>query len=67
MTAVIRLAEARVSASMAISSSIRLSLAGKDVDWIRKTSSPRTFSSMVTNTSLSRKRRMVARVSGRSR
>jgi hypothetical protein len=37
-------AEARRSASIRISSSIRLSLAGNDVDWMTKTSSPRTFS-----------------------
>ena len=52
---------------MQISSSIRLSLAGKLVDWMTNTSSPRTFSSMVTNTSLSANRRTCALVSGMSR
>src|SRR5215470_16683865 len=47
------------------SSSIRLSLAGNDVDWTTKTSSPRTFSLISTKTSMSEKRRMLAWVSGR--
>jgi len=41
---VIRRADARFNASMQISSSIRLSFAGKLVDWRTNTSSPRTFS-----------------------
>jgi phosphoribosylpyrophosphate synthetase len=44
ITAVMRRADARRQASIAISSSIRLSFAGKLVDWRTKTSSPRTFS-----------------------
>ena len=44
VAAVMRRAEARRSASQVISSSIRWSFAGKDVLWITKTSSPRTFS-----------------------
>ena len=44
MTAVIRLAEARFSASIAISNSIKWSLVGVDVDLMTKTSLPRTFS-----------------------
>jgi len=67
MTAVIRLAEARTSASVMINSSIRLSLAGYEVDWMMKTSSPRTFSSTTANTSLSAKRFTWALVSGMSR
>ncbi len=35
---------------------MRLSLAGNDVDWTRKTSSPRTFSWISTKTSMSAKR-----------
>ncbi len=49
--------EARRSASIMISNSIRLSLAGKLVDWITNMSSPRTFSCTSTNTSMSAKRR----------
>lgn len=44
ITAVMRLAEERRSASTMISSSIRWSLVGKEVDWMTKTSCPRTFS-----------------------
>ena len=44
ITAVIRWAEDRRSASAIISSSIRLSLAGFEVDWMMNMSSPRTFS-----------------------
>ena len=50
-------AEARRSASMMISSSIRLSFAGKLVDWMTNTSSPRTFSWISTKISWSAKRR----------
>ncbi len=60
----IRRAEERLQRVEQISSSIRLSLAGYEVDWIRKTSSPRTFSWISTNTSMSANRRTVARVSG---
>ena len=52
-----RRADARRSASIMISNSIRLSLAGKLVDWITNMSSPRTFSWTSTNTSMSAKRR----------
>jgi hypothetical protein len=51
-----RRAEERRSASMMISSSIRWSLAGKEVDWMTKTSSPRTFSWISTKISMSAKR-----------
>ena len=44
MTAVTRRPDARRSASMMMSNSIRLSLAGYDVDWMTNTSVPRTFS-----------------------
>src|ERR1700733_789306 len=67
MTAVIRRAEDRRSASNVMSNSIRLSLAGNEVDWITNTSSPRTFSWISTNTSMSANRRTDARVSGRFR
>ena len=43
-TAVMRLAEARRAALIMISSSTRLSLQGREHDWIRKTSEPRTDS-----------------------
>jgi hypothetical protein len=56
MTAVIRAADARLSASMRISSSIRLSFAGNEFDWITKTSCPRTFSWISTKISMSAKR-----------
>ena len=47
-----RRAEARFSASMMISSSIRWSLAGAEVDWMTNTSSPRTFSCTSTKISI---------------
>src|SRR5271170_2819511 len=59
-----RRAEARRSASVMISSSIRWSLAGNDVDWITNTSEPRTFSWIWTNISMSAKRRTMALVCG---
>jgi hypothetical protein len=59
-----RRAEARRSASVMISSSIRWSLAGNDVDWMMKTSEPRTFSWISTKISMSAKRRTLALVSG---
>src|SRR4051794_18156791 len=62
-----RLAEGGRSASSVTSSSIRVSLGGKDVDWMTNTSSPRTFSWISTNTSMSAKRRIEALVSGNSR
>src|SRR5437868_10925447 len=52
---------------MQISNSIRLSLAGKAVDWTTKTSSPRTFSRISTKISSSAKRRTLAWVIGSSR
>src|SRR5271154_697836 len=57
-----RRAEARRNASMMISNSIRRSLAGNDVDWITKTSAPRTFSWISTKISMSAKRRTTALV-----
>src|ERR1700748_507250 len=60
-----RRADDRRSASVMISSSIRWSLAGNDVDWIMKTSEPRTFSRTSTKISLSAKRRTLALVSGK--
>src|ERR1700744_2783916 len=60
-----RRADDRRSASAMISSSIRWSLAGNDVDWIMKTSEPRTFSRTSTKISLSAKRRTLALVSGK--
>src|ERR1700732_91922 len=59
-----RRAEARRSASVMIRSSIRWSLAGNDVDWMMKTSEPRTFSWISTKISMSAKRRTVALVGG---
>src|SRR5258705_3018936 len=50
-----------------ISNSIRWSLAGNDVDWMMKTSEPRTFSWIWTKISMSAKRRTTALVSGRRR
>src|SRR5271163_3394406 len=44
MTAVTEAALARLKASIQKSSSMKLSLAGKAVPWIKKTSRPRTFS-----------------------
>src|SRR5580700_5274588 len=58
-----RRAEARRSASMMIRSSIRWSLAGNEVDWMTKTSAPRTFSRISTKISMSAKRRTTALVS----
>src|SRR5437868_2786243 len=52
---------------MQISNSIRLSLAGKAVDWTTKTSSPRTFSRISTKISSSAKRRTLAWVIDSSR
>src|SRR5712664_894789 len=60
-----RRAEDRRSASVMISSSIRWSLAGYDVDWMMNTSEPRTFSWISTKISMSAKRRTMALVSGR--
>src|SRR5206468_12432741 len=65
MTAVMRRADDRRSASVMIRSSIRWSLAGNDVDWIMNASEPRTFSRISTKISLSAKRRTLALVSGR--
>src|SRR5204863_4798206 len=65
MTAVMRRADDRRSASVMISSSIRWSLAGNDVDWMMNASEPRTFSRISTKISLSAKRRTLALVSGR--
>src|SRR5882762_1627851 len=62
-----RRADDRRSASVMISSSIKWSLAGNDVDWMMNASEPRTFSSTSTKISLSAKRRTLALVSGRSR
>src|SRR5215475_4760173 len=67
MTAVTRRPEARRSASMMMSNSIRWSLAGYEVDWITKTSLPRTFSWISTKISMSAKRRTTALVSGVAR
>src|ERR1700746_1311985 len=64
MTAVTPRAERRCNASRLTSTPIRLSFAGYDVDWITNTSSPRTFSWISTNTSMSAKRRIEARVRG---
>src|SRR3954465_13646562 len=61
-----RRADARRSASVMISSSIRWSLAGNDVDWMMKASEPRTFSWISTKISMSAKRRTTALVSDRS-
>src|SRR5450631_3997196 len=65
MTAVMRRADERGSASVMISNSIRWSLAGYDVDWMMNASEPRTFSRTSTKISLSAKRRTLALVSGR--
>src|SRR5712675_1569859 len=59
-----RRADDRRSASVMISSSIRWSLAGNDVDWMMKASEPRTFSWISTKISMSAKRRTTALVSG---
>src|ERR1700716_3323628 len=62
-----RRADERRSASAMISNSIRWSLAGNDVDWMMKTSEPRTFSWISTKISMSAKRRTTAFVSGSPR
>src|ERR1700754_3169767 len=67
MTAVMRRPDARRSASMMISNSIRWSLAGNEVDWITNTSEPRTFSWISTKISMSAKRRTTALVIGTPR
>src|SRR2546422_113682 len=59
MTAVIRSADARRSASTITSNSIRFSFTGGLVGWITKTSSPRTLSSMRTPISPSANRKML--------
>ena len=64
ITAVMRRAEERFSASMMISSSIRWSLAGNEVDCSTNTSAPRTFSLISTKISMSAKRRTSALASG---
>ena len=51
MTAVMRFADERRRASVIISSSIKLSFAGFDVDWMMNISSPRTFSNTSTKIS----------------
>src|SRR5476649_1573994 len=58
-----RRADERRSASIMINNSIRWSLAGNDVDWMTKTSAPRTFSWISTKTSISAKRLTTALVS----
>src|SRR5437762_9141005 len=65
MTAVMRRADDRRSASVMISNSIRWSLAGNDVDWIMNASEPRTFSWISTKISMSAKRRTLALVRAR--
>src|SRR5215471_5759544 len=65
MTAVMRRAEDRRSASVIIKSSIRWSLAGYDVDCRMKASEPRTFSWISTKISMSAKRRTTVLVRGR--
>src|SRR3954465_5123318 len=62
-----RRADERRSASVMISSSIKWSLVGNEVDWMMKASEPRTFSWISTKISMSAKRRTTALVSGRSR
>src|SRR6267154_4809047 len=64
MAAVMRPAEARLSASTMIISSIRLSLVGAQVDCSTNTSWPRTFSLISTMISPSEKREHTARPSG---
>src|ERR1700760_1435982 len=59
-----RRADARRSASVMISNSIRWSLAGNEVDWITNTSEPRTFSWISTKISMSANRRTIALVGG---
>src|SRR5437764_7485286 len=60
-----RRADDRRSASVMISSSIRWSLVGNDVDWMMKASEPRTFSWISTKISMSAKRRITALASVR--
>ena len=67
ITAVMRRADERRSASMMIKSSIRWSFAGNEVDCSTYTSAPRTFSLISTNISSSAKRRTEASVIGSSR
>src|SRR5262245_39581641 len=62
-----RFADARLNASSISSSSIRLSFVGVDVDWMTKTSPPRTFSVISTCTSPSLKRPISAPPSGTPR
>ncbi len=62
-----RRAEDRRAASIMISSSIRWSFAGNEVDWTMNTSSPRTFSWSSTKISMSAKRRTMHLASGSSR
>ena len=59
-----RPALARLQASAMISSSIRLSLAGAQVGWIKKMSRPRTFSPISTWVSPSEKRLSLTRPRG---
>src|SRR5207247_1684393 len=66
MTAVIRSADARRSASTITSNSIRFSFTGGLVGWITKTSSPRTLSSMRTPISPSANRKMLISDTGTS-
>src|SRR5699024_12361789 len=47
MTMLMDAAEARLSASVKINSSIKFSFPGSDVDWITYTSHPRTLSSIL--------------------
>jgi len=67
MTAVIRRAEARFTASIIISNSMRLWLVGGQVDWIRKTSLPLTLSAISTRISPSLKVLTMACPRGRER
>src|SRR5262245_21535436 len=64
MTAVMRFADARLKASSISRSSIRWSLVGAHIDWITKTSPPRTFSVISTWTSPSLNRPISAAPSG---
>src|SRR6266852_9386969 len=65
MTALIDPALARLSASHMISSSIKWSFTGGEVDWMMNTSRPRTFSPISTWISPSEKRVTSALESGR--
>src|SRR5438034_4418452 len=62
-----RWADARLSASIMINSSISVSFTGGQVGWITKTSAPRTFSLTCTSTSPSEKRETSASESGTRR